>query len=102
MREKLVRTEEGEKARLRFARDHGKKPASCWVNCVHAYLDNKHIPVYLMGAARAYAARRAARGSFRAPGQGLGKGHVKPRKGLKAGFGKGLQVAVAIYFRRVL
>ena len=47
---------------------------SFWSDKVHAYLDNKFFPVYLNRRGRDYAAKRAARGTFRSKGQGLAKG----------------------------
>ena len=83
MREKPVRTEQDEKERLAFARLYGGKPIKFWVDGVQAYLDNKFFPAYLSPEGRAYARKRAARGSFRIKGDGLAKGHVKPRKKLE-------------------
>lgn len=102
MREKPVRTELDEKDRRKFAKDYGTKPLTFWTQQVHAYLDNKFFPVYLSGKARAYARKRRARGTFRARGQGLANGHVKPRKTLKQNFGKSVQVSVAICAQKVL
>ena len=82
MREKPVRTEADEADRLKFARTHSGKPLSYWTDQVDAYMDNKSFPAYLTGPARAYAAKRTARGTYRAKGQGLAKGHVKPKKSL--------------------
>jgi transposase len=103
MREKPARTEQDEKDRLKFAKTHAEKPASFWEKSVDAYLDNKYFPVYLTGAARTYAAKRTPRGSFRGKGEGLAKGHLKPKKNLKQNFGKGLLVGVSLFadaFRR--
>ena len=80
MREKPVRTKEDEKERCKFGKDHADSPGSFWTQSVHAYLDNKTFPVYLSGIGRAYARKRRARGTFRGRGQGLAKGHFKPRK----------------------
>jgi transposase len=102
MREKPVRTEDDEKARRKFAKDYKAKPATYWEKSVDAYIDNKYFPLYLTGTARAYAAKRTARGSFRKTGEGLAKGHVKPRKNLKQNFGKGVLLAVAISGKKVL
>ena len=102
MREKPVRTDSDDKERLQFAMEHHKKPASYWANSVHAYIDNKSFPVHLTGPGRTYAAKRAAHGTYRARGQGLADGHVKPRKSLKVTFGKGVMVAVALSSERVL
>ena len=102
MREKPVRTADDEKDRLAFGNRHAKKPPGFWVNGVHAYLDNKMFPIFPNGQGRTYAAKRAARGTYRARGKGLAKGHVKPRKSLKVTFGKGVNVAVAICAKKVL
>ncbi|CAK0810352.1 unnamed protein product [Prorocentrum cordatum] len=102
MREKPIRTVDDEKDRLAFGNRHAKKPPSFWVSGIHAYLDNKMFPFYPNGQGRAYAAKRAARGTYRAKGKGLAKGHVKPRRSLKVTFGKGVNVAVAISAKKVL
>ena len=48
---------------------------SFWSDKVHAYLDNKFFPVYLNRRGRDYAAKRAARGTFRSnQGTGFGEG----------------------------
>ncbi|CAK0851195.1 unnamed protein product [Prorocentrum cordatum] len=102
MREKPIRTVDDEKDQLAFGNRHAKKPPSFWVSGIHAHLDNKMFPFYPNGQGRAYAARRAARGTYRAKGKGLAKGHVKPRRSLKVTFGKGVNVAVAISAKKVL
>lgn len=102
MREKPVRTEEDEQCRLEFATTYGTKPLSFWAKTVDAYLDNKWFPVYLNARGRAYAAKRTARGSFRSKGEGLAKGHVKPRKNLKVNFGKSVMISAAISGSKVL
>ncbi|CAE8720920.1 unnamed protein product [Polarella glacialis] len=102
MREKPVRTEEDEQCRLEFATTYGAKPLSFWAKTVDAYLDNKWFPVYLNSRGRAYAAKRTARGSFRSPGDGLAKGHVKPRKNTKVNFGKSVMISAAISGSKVL
>ena len=102
MREKPIRTADDEKDRLAFGNRHAKKPLGFWASGIHAYLDNKMFPIYPNGQGRTYAAKRAARGTYRARGKGLAKGHVKPRKSLKVTFGKGVNVAVAISAKKVL
>lgn len=104
MRQKPVRTEADEQARLQFAKDYGRKPLSFWQQRVHAYLDNKAFQVYLSPKARAYAAKlRGAKGTFRKKGDGLAKGHVKPKKTLKENFGpKNIMIAAAISAGKVL
>lgn len=104
MREKPVRTEEDEAARCQFGRTYGAKPLTFWTSGVHAYIDNKYFPVYLSPKARAYAAKlRGARGTFRKRGEGLDKGHVKPRKNLKMNFGaRSVLVSAAISSTSVL
>ena len=102
MREKPVRTEADEKDRLDFGKEFSVKPETFWTDKVDGYLDNKILPVYLTGPARTFARKRTARGSFRKKGQGLGKGHVKPRKTLKKNYGKGVMVSVAICAKKVL
>ena len=102
MREKPIRTDDDVKARKAFGGRHASKPLGFWANGIHAYLDNKMFPVYPNSRGRTYAAKRAARGTYRARGQGLAKGHVKPRKSQKVTFGKGVNVAVAISAKKVL
>jgi hypothetical protein len=103
LREKPVRTEEDEKDRLQFGSLHAPKPITFWTTKVDAYLDNKFFPVYLTGRTRDYAAKRIARGSFRGKGEGLSKGHVKPRKNLKYNTGApSIHISCAISASRVL
>lgn len=83
LREKPVRTPEDVIQRKLFAEKYASKPASFWAKSVDAYIDNKFFPVYLSPSARAYAAKRVARGTYRARGDGLARGHVKPKKNLK-------------------
>ena len=102
MREKPVRTEQDEIDRKVFGRKFEKKPLIFWSRTIQAYLDNKFFPVYLNAPQRVYARKRRARGSYRAPGQGLAKGHTKPPKNLKQNFGKFVHVAVAISAKKVI
>ena len=76
MREKPVRTEADDQDRLSFAKEYNAKQADFWAKSVHGYLDNKTFPVFLSHAGRAYAAKRAARGTYRARGQGLAQGRA--------------------------
>ncbi len=93
----------GQAGRRAFAEKYAAKPASFWENGVDAYIDNKFFPTFLNHRARAYAAKRVARGTFRARGGGLGRGHVKPKKTLKVSFSHGsIQIAAAICAEKVL
>lgn len=49
---------------------------------MHAFLDGKFFKTYLNAAARTQAAQHRTFGAFRAPGQGLSGGYVKPKKGV--------------------
>ena len=102
MREKPIRTEADERDRLAFAKKYAQKPARFWADSVHAYMDNKSFPVFLNSAGRSWAAKRAARGTYRAKGQGLAQGHVKPRSAQKVNFGKSVMMAVALSAKKVL
>jgi DDE superfamily endonuclease len=103
LREKPVRTTEDERERLAFAVQYADKPVAFWGSNVDAYLDNKFFPLYLNPATRAYAAKRVAKGTFRKKGEGLNKGHVKPRKNLKYNTGApSLQISCAISATKVL
>ncbi len=102
MREKPVRAPVDAEDRLRFAQEHAKKPASYWVNSVHAHMDNETFPVCLTAPQRACAAQRAARGACRARAQGLAQGHVKPRKAVEVNYEKSAMVAVALSARKVI
>lgn len=86
-REKPVLTPEDVVARLAFAEKYRHKSEEWWVNNVHAFIDGKRFPVYLNSTARKRAAQLTARGAYRAPGQGLSKGYVKPKKGAKVNTG---------------
>lgn len=103
MREKPLRTDDDVAARWQFGKDHANKPGAFWSSSVHAYLDNKFFPAYLTGKARTYAAKRAVHRTFRKRGQGVAKGHVRPRKATSGTFGaKSVLVGVAICAKKVL
>ena len=103
MREKPIRTDEDAAGRLQFGKDNADKPAAFWTSGVHAYLDNKFFPAYLTGAARTYAAKRAVHRTFRKSGQGLAKGHVRPRKATSGAFAsQSVLVGVAISAKKVI
>ncbi|CAK0836256.1 unnamed protein product [Prorocentrum cordatum] len=97
-----VRADADVKDRLAFAKAHSSKPASYWASKIHAYMDNVCFPTFPTASARVYAAKRAARGSYRSKGSGLAKGHVKPRNGNMSSFGKNVNVAVALSAKKVL
>jgi hypothetical protein len=80
LREKLLLTAKDVAERKAFANKYLSKSATAWVAHPHAIIDNKTYPVYLNGQCRDFAARRAARGSYRTRSGGLRVGHVKPRK----------------------
>lgn len=103
LREKPVRTEQNDIDRKSFGEKYATKPLSFWETHVHAHLDYKFFPVYLTHRARTCAAKRAAKGTFRARGDGLSKGHVKPRKTLKVNFGaRSVMISAAISGSKVL
>ena len=102
MRQKPVLTEADVRERDTFANKYGAKPISFWSSRVDAFMDNKFFPVYLSPKARKYARKLRPRGTFRAPGQGLGRGHVKPRKDLKHNFGQSVHISVALSAAKVL
>ena len=103
LREKPVRTPEDVRDRKAFADLYKGKSEAWWTKGVHAYLDNKLFPVYTTEKGRSYAAKRVARGTFRKAGEGLAKGHVKPKNNLKFNTGaQSLNVAAAISAERTL
>ena len=103
LREKPVRTPEDVQGRKDFAQEFACKSVAHWQKNVHVYIDNKHFPVYLHHKARDYAAKLRARGTYRAKGQGLHQGHLKPPRALKFNTGaKSLQVAAGISAKGVL
>lgn len=102
MRQKPLLTKADVEQRSSFAEEYYRKPVSFWTDKVHAFMDNKFFPTYLNAKARAFARKSRPHGTFRAPGQGLGRGHVKPRKDLKQNFGPSVNVAVAISSKKVL
>ena len=82
LREKPVLTPKDVKDRLAFARKyHGKTPG-WWNKHLHAIIDGKSFKVYLNADGRKKAAQHATYGAYRAPGQGLAQGYVKPKKTL--------------------
>jgi len=101
LREKPVLTDEDKKMRYSFAKTHKKKSRIWWANNVHAYIDNKHWPVYLNKAARKMAAQRTVRGAYRARGDGLGKGYTKRPKVFKVG-GKTITISAGISAKKVV
>ena len=103
LREKPVRTPDDIVERKAFADAYKGKSEDWWTTCVHVYLDNKFFPVYTTEKGRLYVAKRVARGTFRKSGEGLAKGHVKPKKNLKFNTGaKSINVAAAISAKKTL
>jgi hypothetical protein len=103
LREKLVRTSAEERARKAWAAEHKDKSGHWWASGVHAYIDNKTFPVYLDKAGRSLAAKRVARGAFRAEGEALTKGHVKPRRDSRPRLStKSVMVSCAVCADKVL
>ena len=102
MRQKPILTKIDAEQRFAFSEAYRHKPVSFWTDKVHGYMDNKIFPTYLNAKARAYARKLRPRGTYRAPGQGLDRGHVKPRKDLKQNFGPSVNVSVAISATKVL
>ena len=82
LRERPVRTPEDIRERKAFAEKYAEKSPTWWMRSVHAYIDNKFFPVYITSKGRSYAAKLVARGTFRKKGEGLSKGHIKPKKNL--------------------
>ena len=103
LREKLVRTPAEELARLAWTQEHKDKSDHWWTSKVHAYIDNKTFPVHLDKDGRSLAAKRVARGAFRAEGDALTAGHVKPRRDSRPRLGtKNVMVTCAICADKVL
>ena len=103
LREKPLRTPEDVLDRKAFADLYKGKSEAWWTSGVHAFLDNKFFPVYINAKGRTYAAKRVCRGTFRKAGEGLARGHVKPKKNLKFNTGvASLNVAAAISANRTL
>ena len=82
LREKPLLTPDDVTARFKFSKAYKDKTASWWNTQVHAFLDGKHFKTYLTSSARRVAAQHRTLGAYRAPGQGLSGGYVKPKKGL--------------------
>ena len=101
LREKPVLTSDDKKARLTFAKKHMKKSKVWWAKNVHAFIDNKHWPVYLNKNARKIAAQRTVRGAYRGLGDGLGEGYTKHSKVLKIG-GKTILISAGLSSEKVL
>ena len=87
LREKPVLTPDDVKARLKFAKKYKGKSSQWWNKNVHAFLDGKHFKTYLTSATRRLAAQHRTFGAYRAPGQGLSGGYVKPKKGMPSSTG---------------
>lgn len=82
LREKPLLTALDVKARLAFARAYAPKTKHWWCTHVHAAIDGKFFKANLTGEARARAAQRVTSGAYRAKGEGLDKGYVKPKGAL--------------------
>ena len=103
LREKPVLSTSDMRERKSFAEEFARKPASWWTKAVDAYIDNKFYPVYTDHKGRGFAAKRVAKGTFRAKGDGLQPGHVKPKRNLKYNTGaKSACVAAAISAEKVI
>ena len=77
-------------------RNENTKECKCW-NFLRAYVG------YTTARERSYAAKRVARGTFRKRGEGLGKGHIKPKRNLKFNTGaRSINVAAAISAKKLL
>lgn len=83
LREKPLLTPEDVRCRLSFGKAHLNRTPSQWLSIPHAIIDNKHFPLYVNPAGREHAARRAVRGAFRSPRDGLKPHLVKPKGTLK-------------------
>ena len=83
LRSKPILTREDRKARMSFADQYRRKPASFWVTHVHLHHDCKAFPAYVTAKARDYAAMREVRGAYRSPGQGLDEAYVVVPKHLR-------------------
>ena len=100
MREKLLLKPDDVHARYSFAKKHGARAASAWVNCPHAIIDNKHFSLHLDRQSREYVARRIVRGAYRS-GSSAVQGHlVKPKGQLKYP-APGVQVTAGVIKGRV-
>ena len=69
LREKPMLTQEDKKARMEFACNFKAKGREWWNRNVHAFIDGKHVQVYLNGKERLYAAQHATYGAYRTPGK---------------------------------
>ena len=79
LREKPLLTNADVKARLAFARKYKSKSVRWWAERLDAAIDGKFFKANLTGEARARAAKRATVGAYRAKGEGLDRGYVKPK-----------------------
>ena len=103
LREKPKLTPDDVKARFAFAQKFHKKPKSWWAQQLHASIDGKHFQAYLNADQRARAAQHATYGAYRAPGKGLARGYVKPKKTLRSGGGvKNILVIAAVGHGKVI
>ena len=82
LREKPVLTAVGMKSRLEFARKYCHKPTSWWSNTLDAAIDCNFFKALLNNDARVRAAQKATHGAYRAVGEGLDAGYVKPQGAL--------------------
>ena len=78
-RSKVMVTAGDAKARLRVARAWVRRPASFWVDGVHAYVDNKAWPVPLTAQQRKRYRQARVTSHLRKPSEGCTPGFTKPR-----------------------
>ena len=103
LREKPVLTAVDMKSRLEFARKYCHKPKSWWSNTLDAAIDCKFFKALLNNDARVRAAQKATHGAYRAVGEGLDAGYVKPKGALNYNTGaKNVLIAGGVGQGRVL
>ena len=100
LREKPILTGDDRVARRAFASKYAAKSKAQWVAKPHAYIDNKHFPIFLDKKAREHAARRSVRGAFRDGRSAVRPDLVKPKATMKYPV-KSIQVTAAIVKGRV-
>jgi len=87
MRTKLQLSAQDVKDRFKFAKKYRKKSRRFWRTKIQMSIDLKTFKVYPNHKMRAYAASREVRGTYRAPGDGLGEGYVVVPKHMRMSTG---------------
>ena len=81
LKERQILQPEDYPERADWCRRRKSRPASAWHSMPHAIIDNKHFQIFITGAGRKHAARRAVQGAYQPRGHLPAPHMVKPKGG---------------------